>query len=60
MAMLLHFFEVPDAQDLVASYVAALAPGSYVVLTMGLVAGEEGRRVLPHVHGRWPDQAVPA
>jgi hypothetical protein len=41
MAML-HFFDVPDAQDLVASYVAALAPGSYVVLTMGLVAGEKG------------------
>ena len=42
MAMLLHFFDVPDAQDLVASYVAALAPGSYVVLTMGLVLGEKG------------------
>jgi S-adenosyl methyltransferase len=27
MAMLLHFFDVPDAQDLVARYVAALAPG---------------------------------
>ena len=40
--MLLHFFDVPDAQDLVASYVAALAPGSYVVLTMGLVLGEKG------------------
>jgi hypothetical protein len=26
----------------VAGYVAALAPGSYVVLTMGLVAGEKG------------------
>ena len=33
MAMLLHFFDVPDAQALVASY---------VVLTMGLVAGEKG------------------
>ena len=42
MAMLLHFFDVPDAQDLVARYVAALAPGSYVVLTMGLVLGEKG------------------
>ena len=28
MAMLLHFFDVPAAQDLVASYVAALAPGA--------------------------------
>jgi len=42
MAMLLHFFDVPDAQDLVARYVAALAPGSCVVLTMGLVLGEKG------------------
>jgi O-methyltransferase involved in polyketide biosynthesis len=42
MAMLLHFFDAGDAQDLVARYVAALAPGSYVVLTMGLVAGEQG------------------
>jgi S-adenosyl methyltransferase len=42
MAMLLHFFDVPDAQDLVASYAAALAPGSYVILTMGLVLGEKG------------------
>ena len=42
MAMLLHFFDVPDAQDLVASYAAALAPGSYIVLTMGLVLGEKG------------------
>jgi O-methyltransferase involved in polyketide biosynthesis len=42
MAMLLHFFDVPDARDLVARYVAALAPGSYVILTMGLVLGEKG------------------
>lgn len=42
MGALLHFFDVPDAQDLVADYVAALAPGSFVVLTMGLVAGEKG------------------
>jgi len=60
MAMLLHFFDVPDAEDLVARYVAALAPGSYVVLTMGLVLGERVGRVLPYLHGRRPDQAVPA
>ena len=42
MGALLHFFDVPDAQDLVARYVAALAPGSYVVLTMGLVLGDKG------------------
>src|ERR1700735_4634175 len=42
MGALLHFFDVPDAQDLVASYAAALAPGSFVVLTMGLVLGDRG------------------
>jgi O-methyltransferase involved in polyketide biosynthesis len=42
MGMLLHFFDVPDAQDLVARYVAGLAPGSCVVLTMGLVLGQRG------------------
>jgi O-methyltransferase involved in polyketide biosynthesis len=40
MAALLHFFDVPSAQALVARYVDALAPGSYVVLTVGLAVGE--------------------
>jgi SAM-dependent methyltransferase len=35
MGFLLHFFEPGDARDLVASYVPALAPGSYVMLTVG-------------------------
>jgi hypothetical protein len=35
MGALLHFFPPDAARDLVASYVAALAPGSYVVLTVG-------------------------
>ncbi len=39
MAALLHFFPVADGRDLVARYAAALAPGSYVVLTMGLAEG---------------------
>ena len=35
MGFLLHFFGPADARDLVARYVAVLAPGSYVVLSAG-------------------------
>lgn len=35
MGALVHFFERYVARDLVARYVSALAPGSYVVLTAG-------------------------
>jgi hypothetical protein len=35
MGFLLHFFDPADARDLVARYVAVLAPGSYVVLSVG-------------------------
>lgn len=40
MGALLHFFDAESARDLVARYAAALAPGSYVALTMGLASGE--------------------
>jgi O-methyltransferase involved in polyketide biosynthesis len=39
MAALLHFFPVETGRELVARYAAALAPGSYVVLAMGLAEG---------------------
>ena len=35
MGALLHFFPPDAARDLVAGYVSALAPGSYVVLSVG-------------------------
>ncbi len=35
MGFLLHFFAPDAARDLVAAYVRALAPGSYVVLSVG-------------------------
>jgi O-methyltransferase involved in polyketide biosynthesis len=41
MGALLHFFTPDDARDLVARYVAALAPGSYVVLSVGRADGDE-------------------
>jgi SAM-dependent methyltransferase len=44
MGFVLHFFAPPDARDLVASYVKALAPGSYVVLSVGRADGEEAKQ----------------
>ena len=43
MGFLLHFFAPDAARDLVARYVAALAPGSYVVLSVGRADGEEAK-----------------
>ena len=40
MGALLQFFSADAARDLVASYVAALAPGSYVVLSVGRGDGD--------------------
>ena len=44
MGALLHFFPPDDARDLVARYVAALAPGSYVVLSVGRADGDDESR----------------
>jgi O-methyltransferase involved in polyketide biosynthesis len=44
MGALLHFFTPEDARGLVARYVAALAPGSYVVLSVGRADGDEESR----------------
>jgi O-methyltransferase involved in polyketide biosynthesis len=42
MGALLHFFPADAARELVAGYVAALAPGSYLVLSVGRADGEMG------------------
>src|SRR5215469_5774269 len=44
MGYLLHFFAVDAARDLVASYVARLAPGSYVVLSAGRADGAAAKQ----------------
>jgi len=44
MGALLHFFPADDARELVAAYAAALAPGSYVVLSVGRADGDEASR----------------
>ena len=44
MGSLLHFFAPEAARDLVAGYVAALAPGSYVVLSVGRGDGEQSNK----------------
>ncbi|HYZ52241.1 MAG TPA: SAM-dependent methyltransferase [Streptosporangiaceae bacterium] len=35
LAMVLHFMDAPTARQVVSGYVAALAPGSYVIITVG-------------------------
>ena len=44
MGYLLHFFPPDDARDLVAAYTAKLAPGSYVVLSVGRGDGEDANQ----------------
>jgi hypothetical protein len=44
MAALLHFFPAETGRDVVARYAARLAPGSYVILTMGLADGPAADR----------------
>jgi O-methyltransferase involved in polyketide biosynthesis len=40
MGALLHFFPADEARDLVAGYATTLAPGSYVVLSVGRADGD--------------------
>ncbi|HEX4829468.1 MAG TPA: SAM-dependent methyltransferase [Trebonia sp.] len=42
MGFLLHFFPAGAARDLAAAYTAALAPGSYVVLSAGRADSDDG------------------
>jgi hypothetical protein len=44
MGALLHFFPADAARELVAGYVAAHAPGSYLVLSVGRADGEPGEQ----------------
>jgi O-methyltransferase involved in polyketide biosynthesis len=44
MGLLLHFYNPDRARSLVARYSAALAPGSYVVISMAHGNGEDGER----------------
>jgi SAM-dependent methyltransferase len=46
MAALLHFYEPDAARRLVARYAAALAPGSYVILTVFVIGGPNGDRLV--------------
>jgi O-methyltransferase involved in polyketide biosynthesis len=46
MGSLLHFFPVDVGRDLLGRYVAALAPGSYVILSVGRSDGEVSDRFI--------------
>jgi O-methyltransferase involved in polyketide biosynthesis len=42
----LHFFPPEAAAELIRRYVAALASGSYLVVSIGMLAGETGDRIM--------------
>jgi O-methyltransferase involved in polyketide biosynthesis len=44
MGSLLHFFAPQTARELVARYTEALAPGSYLILTMGIASGKAAEK----------------
>src|SRR5262249_7706097 len=46
MGSLLHFFPPDAARDLLRRYVAALAPGSYLILSVGRADGEASDRFI--------------
>ena len=52
LAMVLHFFDAGTAAQIVAGYAAAIAPGSYLVISAG--SGDE------RTGGRWPVNTRPA
>ncbi len=43
LACVLHFVDAPAAQGIVGTFARALAPGSYVVISVGYGCGQEGR-----------------
>jgi O-methyltransferase involved in polyketide biosynthesis len=43
LACVLHFMDAQTARDIVATLAAALAPGSYVVISVGWAPGQSGR-----------------
>jgi O-methyltransferase involved in polyketide biosynthesis len=46
LGSLLHFFPVEDGRKMLGQYVAALAPGSYVVVSVGRAAGEQSEQFI--------------
>jgi hypothetical protein len=54
MAMLLHFIDAPTARALVRDYSAALAPGSFLVITIGRGENEVGDRTLSTYNSQGP------
>jgi S-adenosyl methyltransferase len=53
MGGLLHFFPAEGARRLVAQYAGALAPGSYVILTMGVASGDAAQKFF-HLYSQGP------
>ena len=54
MAMMLHFIDAPTARALVRAYSAALAPGSFLVMTIGRGENEVGDRIVNTYNSQGP------
>ena len=56
MGSLLHFFAPQPARDLVARYAEALAPGSYLILTMDIASGKAAEKFFRMYSGEGPSK----
>jgi O-methyltransferase involved in polyketide biosynthesis len=46
LGSLLHFFPVEDGRKMLSGYLAALVPGSYLIVSVGRAAGEQSRQFI--------------
>jgi len=46
LGSLLHFFPVEDGRKMLGHYMAALVPGSYVIISVGRAAGEQSEQFI--------------
>lgn len=46
LGSLLHFFPVEDGRQMLGQYLAALVPGSYVIISVGRAAGEQSQQFI--------------
>ncbi len=57
LCCVLHFLDAAAARDVVGRFRRALAPGSYLIISVGYAGGQAGRAVRQHLQraGRLPD-----
>ena len=63
LILILHFYHAEKAQQIASAYIAALAPGSYVILTVACAAQRIGQQLstayeAAHVYNHTPSQVA--